>query len=59
MSRVQMKTMTWLAALCLLFSLCVPSALPKPQAGTSFNPADPSHHHDEEDDKDDKEKVDV
>src|SRR5207245_1356361 len=35
MSRVQRKTMTWLAALCLLFSLFLPTALAKPQADTS------------------------
>ena len=41
MSRVQMKTMTWLAALCLLFSLFVPSALAKPQADTSTQQTTP------------------
>ena len=42
MSRVQMKTMTWLAALCLLFSLFVPSASAKPQADTSTQQTPPT-----------------
>src|SRR3989449_9568061 len=42
MSRVQRKTMTWLAALCLLFSLSLPSALAKPQADTSTRPTTPT-----------------
>ncbi len=42
MSRVQMKTMTWLAALCLLFSLSMPSASAKPQADTSTQQATPT-----------------
>ena len=42
MSRVQMKTMTWLAALCLLFSLSLPSALGKPQADTSTQQTTPT-----------------
>ncbi len=42
MSRVQTKTMTWLAALCLLFSLFHPSALAKPQADTSTQQTTPT-----------------
>jgi len=42
MSRVEMKTMTWLAALYLLFSLSVPSALAKPQADTSTQQTTPT-----------------
>ena len=42
MSRVQTKTMTWLAALCLLFSLSVPFALAKPQADTSTQQTTPT-----------------
>ena len=34
--------MTWLAALCLLFSLSLPSALAKPQADTSTRPTTPT-----------------
>src|SRR5205807_5415449 len=42
MSRVQMKTMTWLAASSLLFSLSLPSALGKPQADTSTQQTTPT-----------------
>ena len=34
--------MTWLAALCLLFSLSLPSALAKPQADTSTQQTTPT-----------------
>jgi ABC-type oligopeptide transport system substrate-binding subunit len=37
MNRMQKRLMTWAAALCLLFSLCVAPALAKPQTGS---PAD-------------------